>query len=111
MFLEKSQEIPSHEYFRRVLRALGERSILKNIQGLLIGRPKTWEFNKQNTDQEKEIYKIGQRDMVIEIVRKYNQIIPIVQNLDFGHTSPQIPLPVGKNININSSKKTISAEF
>jgi len=49
--------------------------------------------------------------MVIEIVRKYNQIIPIVQNLDFGHTSPQIPLPVGKNININSSKKTISAEF
>ena len=111
LFLETSEEIPSHEYFRRVLRALGERSILKNIQGLLVGRPKAWEFNQPNTDQEKEIYKTGQRDMVIEIVRKYNQTIPIVQNLDFGHTSPKISLPVGKNININPSKKTISVEF
>jgi len=111
LFLETSEEIPSHEYFRRVLRALGERGILKNIQGLLIGRPKAWEFNKQNSDEEKENYKRGQREMVLEITRKYNQDIPIIQNMDFGHTSPQICLPVGKKIVIDSINKIIKVEF
>lgn len=111
LFLETSEEIPGHDYFRRVLRAFGERGILQNIQGLLIGRPKAWEFNKQNSDEEKEIYKKGQREMVLEIVRKYNQNIPIIQNLDFGHTSPQICLPTGKKIVIDSNNKLIKIEF
>lgn len=108
---ETSEEIPSHAYFRRVLRAFGEKEILRNIKGLLIGRPKAWEFNKQNSDEEKKEYKKGQIEMVLEIVRKYNKAIPIIQNLDFGHTSPQICLPMGKFIKINSTKKVISAEF
>lgn len=111
LFLESSEEIPSHEYYRRVLRALGERGILERIKGLLIGRPKAWDFNKQNSDEEKVKYKKGQREMVEEIVRKYNQEIPIVQNLDFGHTAPQICLPVGRKIIIDSEEKIIKAEF
>ncbi len=111
LFLETSEEIPSHEYFRRVLRALGEREILKNIKGLLIGRPKAWEFDKQNSDEEKEIHKKGQREMVLEIVRKYNQEIPIVQNIDIGHTSPQICLPAGRLLNIDSIRNKITVEF
>lgn len=111
LFLETSEEIPSHDYFRRVLRALGEREILRNIKGLLIGRPKAWEFNKQNSDEEKEEYKKDQREIVLEIVRKYNQDVPIIQNLDFGHTAPQICLPVGKKIMIDSGNKSIKAEF
>ncbi|MFA6368805.1 MAG: S66 peptidase family protein [Candidatus Shapirobacteria bacterium] len=111
LFLETSEEIPSHDYVRRVLRALGERGILKNTKGLLIGRPKAWEYDKPNSDEQKEEYKKGQREMVLEIVRKYNQDIPIIQNLDIGHTSPQICLPVGKKIVIDSSSKTIKVEF
>lgn len=111
LFLETSEEIPSHDYVRRVLRALGEREILSKIKGLLIGRPKAWEFNKQNSDEQKEEYKKGQREMILGIIRKYNQEIPIIQNLDFGHTAPQICLPVGKNILIDSSNKKIKIEF
>lgn len=111
LFLETSEEIPGHDYFRRVLRAFGERGILQNIQGLLIGRPKAWEFNKQNSDEEKEIYKKGQREMVLEIVRKYNQNIPIIQNLDFGHTSPQICLPTGKKIVVDTNNSLMKIEF
>lgn len=111
LFLETSEEIPTHDYVRRVFRALGEREILQNIKGLLIGRPKAWEFNKQNSDEEKEIYKKGQREMILEIVRKYNREIPIIQNMDFGHTSPQICLPVGKEVIINLTDKSIKSEF
>ena len=52
-----------------------------------------------------------EREMVLEIVRKYNQNVSIVQNLDIGHTSPQICLPVGKKIMINSTDKSIKVEF
>lgn len=107
LFLETSEEIPTHNYFRRVLRAFGEREILKNIKGLLVGRPKVWEFDKQNSDEEKESYKKGQREMILEIVRKYNQEISIIQNLDFGHTAPQICLPVGRKVTLDSKNKKI----
>ena len=111
LFMETSEEIPSHDYVRRVLRAFGERGILKNIKGLLVGRPKAWEFGKPNTDEQKEEYKKGQREMVLEIVRKYNEDIPIIQNLDIGHTSPQICLPVGKKLLIDSGSKSIKVEL
>jgi len=111
LFLETSEEIPNHDYFRRVLRAFGEREILKNIKGLLIGRPKAWEFNKQNSDEQKEEYKKEQREMVLEIVRKYNKNIPIIQNFDIGHTSPQICLPTGNLLKIDSTQKKITVNF
>jgi len=111
LFFETSEEIPSHEYVRRVLRALGERGILGNIKGLLVGRPKAWEFDKQNSDEEKKEYKKGQRETVLEIVRKYNKEIPIIQNLDFGHTAPQICMPSRGYTRISSSDKKIYCNF
>ena len=111
LFMETSEEIPDHDYVCRVLRALGEREILSKIQGLLVGRPKAWEFDKPNSDEQKEKHKKDQRKVFLETVRKYNQNVPIVQNLDFGHTSPQICMPVGKKAVIDSSSKMIKMEF
>jgi len=111
LFMETSEEIPDHDYVRRVLRALGEREILENIKGLLVGRPKAWEFDKPKTDEQKEKHKQGQREMFLETIRKYNPTLPIIQNIDIGHTSPQICLPSGKRAIINSSTKTIKIEF
>jgi len=111
LFLETSEEIPSHDYVHRVLRALGERGILARIKGMLVGRPKAWEFDKPNTDEQKDEYKSGQRKMFLETVRKYNQQVPIIQNIDIGHSSPQICLPVGKKMIIDSINKSIKVEF
>lgn len=111
LFAETSEEIPSHEYVRRVFRALGERGIIKRLKGVLIGRPKAWEFDKPNTAEQKSEYRKNQRDAILEIVRSYNESIPVVQNLDFGHSDPQICLPMGKKIRINSNEKSIKIEF
>src|SRR3989344_458264 len=69
LLTETSEEIPSADYVRRVYRALGERGILKRVKGLLVGRPKAWEFDKQNSTEQKETHRKQQRDMVLEIVR------------------------------------------
>lgn len=111
LILESSEEIPSAEYVSRVVRAFGERGILERIQGVLVGRPKAWEFDKQNSTEEKEAYCQNQREAIIETVRKYNIKIPVVQNLNFGHTDPQIPMPYGNMVRIDSEQKKIFATF
>ena len=111
LFVETSEEILSSEFVYRLFRALGERGILKRIKGVLVGRPKAWEFDKPNDTLQKQHHKKLQRETIIDIVRQYNQDIPIIQNMDFGHTDPQICLPNGQQVTINSQNQTISINF
>lgn len=111
LFTESSEEIPTADYVFRVYRALGERGILERVKGVLVGRPKAWEFNKQNSAEEKISYRERQREIILKAVRMYNKNVPVVQNMDFGHTDPQIPLPYGKTVKINSAEKKILADF
>lgn len=111
LMLETSEEIPPAEYVMRVLRALGERGILSEVRGVLVGRPKAWEFDIQMTAEQKTHYRSKQQEIIIQTVRKYNEIIPIVQNLDFGHTDPQIPMPYGGNVRIETPARKIFAAF
>lgn len=111
LMLETSEEIPTADYVKRVMRAFGERGILECVNGVLIGRPKAWEFDKPHTAEEKSAYREAQREAVLSTVRQYNQFIPVVQNLNFGHTDPQIPMPYGNKVRIDSKKKKIFATF
>ena len=111
LFLETSEEIPTSAYVFRVIRALGERGILERVKGLIIGRPKAWEFDKQNSDEEKIAYKKDQQETILKSFRKYNISSPVIQNFDIGHTAPQICLPVGNKIFIDSENKKIKINF
>lgn len=111
LFTETSEEIPSSDYVFRVYRALGERGILERVKAVMVGRPKAWEFNNQNSAEQKVDYRLKQREAILKAVRKYNSDIPVIQNMDFGHTDPQICLPFGKNIRIEGLQNKIFAEF
>ena len=111
LFTETSEEIPDHNYVYRVYRALGERGILTKVKGVLVGRPKAWEFSKQLNTEQKEEHRKKQREAILKTVRQYNKKIPVVQNIDFVHTDPQIPLPYGGEIKIDSKNKKIIVKF
>ncbi len=111
LLTETSEEIPTANYVHRVYRALGERGILERIKAILVGRPKAWEFDKQNSKEQKEEYRKQQRETILEVVRKYNQSVPVVQNLDFGHSDPQIAIPYGMRTRLDSEKKKIFITF
>ncbi|MFM1847774.1 MAG: hypothetical protein RL417_1248 [Pseudomonadota bacterium] len=111
LLLETSEEIPPAAYVYRVIRALGELGILARIRGLLVGRPKAWEFDRQLSDDEKAAYKKEQREVIVSGVRAYNPNVPIVQNLDFGHTAPQICIPLGSICRIDGPHKRIVVNF
>ena len=107
LFIETAEDIPEHWIIEYLLTGFGERGWFDKFRAVLVGRPKAWAFNKQNTAEQKKEYRKQQRDTVIETVREYNKTIPIVQNLDFGHTDPQIALPMGGNVRIDPSAKKI----
>jgi muramoyltetrapeptide carboxypeptidase LdcA involved in peptidoglycan recycling len=111
LFTESSEEIPSSDYVYRVYRALGERGILQRVKAVLTGRPKAWEFGKEQNAEGKSAYRRSQREAITKAVRQYNQSIPIVHNIDIGHTAPQIPLPNGRRIRIDVKAKKIFVDF
>lgn len=111
LFTETSEEMPSTEQVFRVYRAFGERGILARVRGILVGRPKAWEFGNEHDDAWQTAHRIEQRETILKVVRAYNPTVSLIQNMDFGHTSPQIPLPYGGHIRIDAQAKKIFATF
>lgn len=111
LMTETSEEIPSHEYVHRIYRALGERGLLTRVRGIIVGRPQAYNFDKQLTVDQKRAYREKQRETIISIVREYNPTVPIVLNVDIGHTNPQIPMPYGGAVRIEATEKKIFAAF
>lgn len=111
LLLETSEEIPEADYVRRVLRALGERGVLERLRGVLVGRPKAWEFDKPQPPAARQAYRELQRETIVGAVRAYNKAAPIVQNLDFGHTDPQVPIPYGGRVRVDSGARRIFVRF
>lgn len=107
LYLETAEDIPEHWVIEYLLIGYGEKGWLDKFSAILVGRPKAWEFNKQNDANQKAQYKKEQIESVLKIVRQYNKNIPVIQNLDFGHTSPQIILPSGNRARIDSQNHKI----
>ncbi len=111
LMMETSEEIPTADYVMRFFRALGERGILERVKGVCVGRAKAREFDKPRNPEERSAYRKEQQETIVKTVRAYNKDIPIVQNMDFGHTEPQIPMPYGNKIRINSEDRRIFTNF
>ena len=107
LYLETSEETPSAFVVGYFLTALGERGWLDRISGLLVGRPKAWTLVNPIDADARAAFRRAQRDAVVTAVRRYNRTIPIVMNMDFGHTDPQIIIPSGGRARIVTSQHRV----
>jgi muramoyltetrapeptide carboxypeptidase LdcA involved in peptidoglycan recycling len=105
LFLETAEDIPDPWIVEYLLIGFGERGWFDRFKAVLVGRPKAWEFDKPMSPEEKAGYSQNQRELVVRVIREYNPNIPIVQNLDFGHTDPQTVLPMGNTARITSDRR------
>ena len=104
LFLETAEDIPDPWIVEYLLTGFGERGWFDRFKAVLVGRPKAWEFDKPKSAEEKSAYRQQQRETVVRVVREYSPTIPIVQNVDFGHTDPQIVLPMGNTARLTSDR-------
>ena len=107
LYFETSEEVPPAFAVWYFLTALGERGWLERIAGLLVGRPKTWTLDHPVDAPARAAHRQAQRDAIVKAVRTYNRHIPIVMNLDFGHTDPQIIIPNGGRARISATTRDV----
>lgn len=110
LIIETSEELPDSEQIERFFMCLGERSILEKLSGVLIGRPKTRSQFKTQSQKEREEYRENQKKNIEEQVTKYNEKANIVFNVDFGHTDPIVPIPIGEKVKIDPFEEKIVFE-
>lgn len=111
LFLESADGNTDAWVAEYILTGFGERGWFDKFQAVLVGRAKAWELDLHRNADEKAKYRKDQRELIVKTIRDYNKDIPIVQNLDFGHTDPQIVLPNGGRIKVIGSEKKIVLSY
>jgi muramoyltetrapeptide carboxypeptidase LdcA involved in peptidoglycan recycling len=93
LFFETSEEKPSPGRVDGLLMDYENMGILEGLKGLIVGRPMYYD------DEEK-----GQlRKVILERTSRYE--LPIVTDVDFGHTAPQFTLPIGCRARIDTGQR------
>jgi Uncharacterized proteins, homologs of microcin C7 resistance protein MccF len=105
--IETSEELPGPDTVRLMLACLGERGLLERFDAVLVGRPQTRSHEHDPGTEARETYREQQRSIIKEVVHKHNPNAIIVSGLDFGHTSPTAPIPIGDRVVVNAPTKTI----
>ena len=97
LFLETSEDKPGIDQVKYMLRNYGVQGVFNQISGLIFGRARDYSFEEKRLLDE----------AIIDIVKNEfgNDKLTIVTNMDFGHTDPQIILPLGVKAKLDNSKK------
>lgn len=90
LFLEDDGFTGRHilEEFERNLESLTQQKNFQSVRGIVIGR-----FNKRSGIT---------KELLTDVIKSKKSInnLPIVANVDFGHTSPRITLPIGGTVSL-----------
>jgi muramoyltetrapeptide carboxypeptidase LdcA involved in peptidoglycan recycling len=111
LLLETSEEMPGATEVFRTLRNMGERGLLRRFSALLMGRAKTWSFERPNSPEEGARYASEQREAVLRAMRIYAPDTPIVFDVDFGHTDPQLVIPYGGLVRVDGPARRITVTY
>lgn len=80
---------------------LKNMGIFERINGMLIGKIKYLKKMSQ-----KDLVEPSVKEMVLDVLKEYN--FPIMANLDFGHFTVNIPMPIGIKVSFDTFKKELN---
>ncbi|WP_409229147.1 S66 family peptidase [Gudongella sp. SC589] len=97
LFLETSEEKPPAWLLESSLRSYGVNGIFDRIKGMIWGKPQ----DETNKNEYKEV--------ILKVLKEFNkQDMPVLYNMNFGHTEPKICLPYGVMSEINCEEKSFA---
>ena len=97
LFLETSEEKPDPSLVTYYLRNLGAQGIFNVAKGIIVGKPQ----NEKYYEEYKEVYK--------KVLKEFNrEDIPILYNVNFGHSSPIGIIPYGIKCELDNDNKKIT---
>ncbi|QQK77706.1 hypothetical protein HUG15_20375 [Salicibibacter cibarius] len=99
LFLENGEGTTTVNQIKRVLRSYGMQGIFDRIQGLMFGRAR--DYSSQDKEQLDNVL----MNVIQDEFHQYD--LPIISNMDFGHTDPFFILPMGTKAEIDCKQKRI----
>ncbi len=95
LFFETSEEKPTPGQVGYMLRNYGMQGIFQQIKGVIFGRAKDYTY-----EEKQELNQI-----ILSVIRDEfgAGTIPIVVDVDFGHTDPKLIIPVGGLVQLNAT--------
>lgn len=106
--IETSEDVPDADEVRWMLMCMGERGLLERFDAVLVGRPKTQHRFEQPSDEERDRYRRNQKETILQLLGEYNPDATVVFDLDFGHTNPTVPIPIGGQVRIDGPAREIA---
>ncbi|WP_030608013.1 S66 peptidase family protein [Streptomyces sclerotialus] len=82
------------------LHTLRLAGVLDRIVGMVVGIP------TEVTPHESRGQRADLRDVVLDVLGRRD--IPVLAQVDFGHTSPNLPLPIGVRAHVDADNQTLS---
>lgn len=98
LFIETSEDKPSPEFIKWTFRNFAAQGILKVISGIIVGKPQGEKYYEE--------YKTAITEVVANEEKLLN--LPILYNVNFGHTKPIGIIPYGIIAELNCEEKTIT---
>lgn len=106
LFLETSEEMPTEGFVYRFIAALAEIGLLRKFQAILMGYPKA-QFCGKLPPEGRVAYIANQQKAVIQALKDNDASLPVIFNMNFGHTDPQMIIPNGRMVKIDGLSRTI----
>lgn len=98
LFFETSENSPSPDQVEYWLRNYATQGILGEAAALLIARPRGY------TTEQKETLWQAVKKVLLEVDRAD---MPVVGDVDIGHTTPMMTLPLGCRVAVDAGQKTV----
>ncbi|MDE0685831.1 MAG: LD-carboxypeptidase [Candidatus Poribacteria bacterium] len=103
LFLETSEEGLPPSFLTRFVRCLAAMDILDGLSGILLGRPGGGVDPDTFAEYDDALCKTIREEFGLNDM-------PIVTNMDFGHTDPMFVIPIGMTVRIDSAKREVAID-
>jgi muramoyltetrapeptide carboxypeptidase LdcA involved in peptidoglycan recycling len=85
--------------------------LLERFSALLMGRPRGWRFGTPDDEEFRASYVAAQHDVVLARMAEYSPDVPVVLDVDLGHTDPQLVVPYGGECRIDPASRSVSVRY
>ena len=97
LFLESSEDCPTPSSIKYTLRNMAAQGIIERIRGVIIAKPYHEKYYEE--------YKVMYAEFFKNEAKRPD--LPIIYNMNFGHTSPMCILPYGVRVRVDCGEKKV----
>jgi muramoyltetrapeptide carboxypeptidase LdcA involved in peptidoglycan recycling len=94
LFIESSEERPSPQKYQKMINSLENQGVFDAVKAIIVGKP------------QDEVYYDEYKEILKAISAQYD--LPVVYNMNFGHSSPRMILPYNQKIILDFDNKTVT---